>query len=212
MSHVQHVTLFSSSFQCCSVVLLWLIMDAVTLVAAALAVACENSRTAALEQVLRDRELAAMRAADLECQAAQRGHVWSQQLPRPAQLPLRAYQRTWQQAYSELDAEYQNALNALQAVGVANANGDSNRVAELARQELGAAPGDTESEAGSGTPELLGAAPDDNLSEAGSDDSQVPRCCRCGDRENLHLMDQSGPWLDAESEAERTYCSDCLCG
>ena len=178
---------------------LWLIMDAVTLVAAALAVACENSRTAALEQVLRDRELAAMRAADLECQAAQRGHVWSQQLPRPAQLPLHAYQRTWQQAYSELDAEYQNALNALQAVGVANAAGDSDRVAELVRQELGAAPGDN-------------SARDDAESEAGSDDSQVPRCRRCGDRENLHLMDRSGPWLDAESEAERTYCSDCLYG
>ena len=173
-------------------------MDAVTLVAAAVAVACDQSRTAALEEVLRDRELAAMRAADLECQVAQRGHVWSQQLPRPAQLPLHAYRRTWQQAYNELDTEYQNALNALQAVGVANANGDSNRVAELVRHELGAAPdvGDNSSEAGSGA----------------SDDSQVPRCCRCGDRENLHLMDQSGPWIDAESEAARTYCSDCLYG
>ena len=170
-------------------------MDAVTLVAAAVAMACDQSRTAALEEVLRDRELAAMRAADLECQVAQRGHVWSQQLPRPAQLPLHAYRRTWQQAYNELDTEYQNALNALQAVGVANANGDSNRVAELVRQELGAAPD-------------VG----DNSSEAGSDDSQVPRCFRCGDRENLHLMDQSGLWIDAESEAARTYCHECLYG
>ena len=206
-----HVSALSSSFQW----LLWLIMDALTLVAAAVAVACDQSRTAALEEVLRDRELAAMRAADLECQHAQRTHVWSHQLPRPAQLPLHAYLRTWQQAYNELDTEYQNALNALQAVGVANANGDSNRVAELVRQELGAAPGDTESEAGSGNPELLGAAPDDTSSNAGSDasdDSTVPRCRRCGDRDNLHVMDRSGPWLDAESEAERTYCSDCLYG
>ena len=45
-----------------------------------------------------------------------------------------------------------------------------------------------------------------------SDASQEPMCRRCGDRENLHLMNQSGPWLDAESEAERTYCSDCLYG
>ena len=43
-----------------------------------------------------------------------------------------------------------------------------------------------------------------------SEDSQEPHCRRCGDRDNLHLMDQSGPWLDAESEAERTYCHDCL--
>ena len=42
--------------------------------------------------------------------------------------------------------------------------------------------------------------------------SQEPMCRRCGDRENLHLMNQSGPWLDAESEAERTYCTDCLYG
>ena len=181
-------------------------MDAVILVAAALVVACENSRTAALEQVLRDRELAAMRAADLECQAAQRGHVWSQQLPRPAQLPLHAYQRTWQQAYNELDAEYQNALNALQAVGVANANGDSNRVAELVRQELG---GDADSahEGGESSSEAA------SVSDApASEDSQEPHCYRCGDRDNLHLMERSGPWLDAESEAERTYCSDCLYG
>ena len=127
-------------------------MDAVTLVAAALAVACKESRAAALAQLLREREFAAKRAVDLE--------------------------------------------SALQAVGVANAAGDSARVAELVRQ-------------------ALGAAPDDKLSEAGSDasdDSTEPRCRRCGDRDSLHLMDRSGPWLDAESEAERTYCSDCLYG
>ena len=196
-------------------------MDAVTLVAAAVAVACDQSRTAALEEVLRDRELAAMRAADLECQVAQRGHVWSQQLPRPAQLPLHAYERTWQQAYNELDTEYQNALNALQAVGVANANGDSNRVAELVRQELGA---DAAPDGADAAPDGADAAPDggESSSEAASvsdapnsDDSQdsaVPRCCRCGDRENLHLMDQSGPWIDAASEAARTYCHECLYG
>ena len=44
------------------------------------------------------------------------------------------------------------------------------------------------------------------------EDSQEPCCRRCGDRASLHVMDQSGPWLDAASEAERTYCSDCLYG
>ena len=188
-----------------SVRLLWLIMDAVTLIAAAVAVACDDSRTAALEEVVRERELASMRAADLECQFAQRGHVWSQQLPRPAQLPLHAYQRTWQQAYNELDAEYQHALNALHAVGVANAHGDSNRVAELVRQELG---GDADSAHEGGETEAASVSDAPN-SDADSQDS-VPHCTRCGDRENLHLMDQSGPWLDVASEAARTYCSDCL--
>ena len=163
-------------------------MDAVSLVGA-LAVACENSRAAALQEVLRGRELAAMRAADLESHVAQRTYVWSQLLLRPQQLPLRAFQRTWQQAYSELDAEHQSALTALRAIGVANAQGDVDRIAELVGHQFGAAPEDAE-----------------------SDDEQVPRCRRCGDRDNLHLMDQSGPWLDAESEAERTYCTDCLYG
>ena len=36
-----------------------------------------------------------------------------------------------------------------------------------------------------------------------SEDSQEPHCNRCGDRENLHLMDQSGLWIDAASEAAR---------
>ncbi len=168
-------------------------MDAVSLVAA-LAVACENSRAAALQQLLREREMSAMRAADLESHVAQRTYVWSQLLLRPQQLPLRAFQRTWQQAYSELDAEHQSALTALQAIGVANAQGDVDRIAELVGHQFGAAPED--------------------FTDAGaqSDDEQVPRCRRCGDRDNLHLMDQSGQWLDAESEAERTYCTDCLYG
>ena len=47
-------------------------MDAVTLVAAAVAVAVDNSRQAALNDLLLKRERAAMRAADLESRAAQR--------------------------------------------------------------------------------------------------------------------------------------------
>ena len=137
-------------------------MDAVTLVAAAVAVACEHGRNAALEEVLRDRELAAMRAADLESRIAQRLHVWSQQLPRPPQLPLQAYTRTWQQAYDQLETDYQHALDALQAVGVANENGDSERVAELVRHELGE---DNGSESSS-------AAEAASVSDAPDDDSQ----------------------------------------
>ena len=46
-----------------------------------------------------------------------------------------------------------------------------------------------------------------------SDSSHEPCCCRCGDRENLHVFarsDVSGVWQDVESAAERTYCVDCL--
>ena len=67
-------------------------MDAVTLVAAAVAVACDQSRNAALEEVLRDRELAAMRAADLESLVAQRMFTSNAQLPS-ARTPM-----TWRAA------------------------------------------------------------------------------------------------------------------
>ena len=53
-----------------------------------------------------------------------------------------------------------------------------------------------------------GDAPD----SAASDGSQEPMCCRCGDREHLHVFARSGVWLDVESEAARTYCVDCLNG
>ena len=53
---------------------------------------------------------------------------------------------------------------------------------------------------------------DDAPDSAASDASQEPMCCRCGDRENLHVFARSGVWLDVESEAERTYCVDCLNG
>ena len=47
-------------------------MDAMTLAAAAVAVAIEQSRQAAMHQVLLDREHAAMRAADAESNLAER--------------------------------------------------------------------------------------------------------------------------------------------
>ena len=47
-------------------------MDAITLVAAAVAVAIDQSRQAAMEQLLIDTEHAAMRAADAESRLAER--------------------------------------------------------------------------------------------------------------------------------------------
>ena len=55
-------------------------MDAVTLVAAAVAVAIDQSRQAAMEQVLQDRERAAMRAADAETRLAERVYHEAAQL------------------------------------------------------------------------------------------------------------------------------------
>ena len=105
-------------------------MDAVTLVAAAVAVAIDNSHQAALNDLLLERERAAMRAADLECHAAQRGHVGNQQLPRPRHASTEFYTTTWRDAYNRIDAEYQQTMAR---VGVANSLGDGELVAQLVR-------------------------------------------------------------------------------
>ena len=112
-----------------------------------MAIAIDNSRQTALNDLLLDRERAAMRAADLESQAAQRGHVWSQQLPRPRHAPVEVYTRTWRDAYNQLDTEYQQTLTTLHRVGVENSLGNSDRVAQLVREGLGFDPQPTESEA-----------------------------------------------------------------
>ncbi len=109
---------------------------------------------------------------------------------------MQAYTRTWQEAYNQLETDYKQALDTLQEVGVANNNGDSERVAALVRQELG---DDQEAEAAS----------DSDAPE--SDDSDEPQCARCGDRHNLTVLRQTGPFAEAVTEA-RTFCVDCLSG
>ena len=115
-------------------------MDAVTLCAAAVAVACDQSRNAALEDAIRDRELAQMRVAGLESLIAQRMFPWSQQLRRPGHVPDAFYSRTWQDCYAELETEYHQMRTTLNRVGVANSRGDGERVAQLVREELGFEP------------------------------------------------------------------------
>ena len=69
-------------------------MDAMTTVAAALAIAVEHSQAAALQQVLLDRERAAMTAEDRGSLLAQRFFTASTQVPgRP---------QTWQAAHRHL--------------------------------------------------------------------------------------------------------------
>ena len=83
-------------------------MDAVTLVAAAVAIAIENSRDAALEECLLDRERQAMRAADLESQIAFRtdmGHSRGAVYNAGAAFLLRpnpGSRRNWMEAERQL--------------------------------------------------------------------------------------------------------------
>ena len=102
-----------------------------------MAVAVENSRQAALNDLLLERERLAMHAAYLESRIAQRMFPWSQQLRRPGHVPDAFYSRTWQECYSELEADYHQMRAALNRVGIANARGDRTLVARLVRTELG---------------------------------------------------------------------------
>ena len=171
-------------------------MDAVTLVAAAVAVAIDNSHQAALNDLLLERERAAMRAADLECQAAQRGHVGNQQLPRPRHVPTEFYTRTWRDAYNRLDTEYQQTLTR---VGVANSLGNGELVAQLVREELGFDPQPTESESESEPEEGPPAEPSD---------LDAPACAVCGDRRNVTVVPPIGAFAGAD-RAARTLCLVC---
>ena len=129
-------------------------MDAVTLVAAAVAVACDQSRNAALEDVLRDRELAAMRAADLESLVAQRMYTSSLQLPAP-------YAQTWRESRGDLADNYDQLVQTLHDVRAANRRGDADRIEELINDELGSdAPGSQSSQS--------------DVSDSSSDQEQPP--------------------------------------
>ena len=64
-------------------------MDAATLVAAALSIAMDQSRDAAMEDLLQQREIQAMHAAGLESYMAQRMYTESLQQPqRPRARPM----------------------------------------------------------------------------------------------------------------------------
>ena len=129
-------------------------MDAITLVAAAVAVACDQSRNAALEDVLRDRELAAMRAADLESLVAQRMFTSSLQLPAP-------YAQTWRESRRDLADNYAEIVQTLHDVRAANRRGDADRIEELINDELGSdAPGSQSSQS--------------DVSDSSSDEEQPP--------------------------------------
>ena len=174
-------------------------MDAVTLVAAAVAVACDQSRNAALEDVLRDRELAAMRAADLESLVAQRMYTSSLQLPAP-------YAQTWRESRRDLADNYAQLVQTLHDVRAANRRGDGDRIEELVNDQLGSEHGSQSSQS----------EHESSQSAAGSSDEEPPpatnrRCARCGDTSNLELVLPTGPWVDAPIEA-RTYCRQCLHG
>ena len=102
-------------------------MDAVTLAAAALAIAVDESRDAALRQALLERERLATAVEDRDSFLAQRYFTGSMQLRGAAgHRP-----QTWQAAYEVRDDNFRQAVDALREVRAANREGDAERIDDL---------------------------------------------------------------------------------
>ena len=180
-------------------------MDGLTLAAAALAIAVEQSRDAALRQAVLERERLAMAVEDRDSFLAQRFFTRSMQLPSPQGRP-----QTWQAAYEVRDDNFEQVMDALREVRAANRHGDAERIEEVIARELG----DSSDEAEGSADEAEGSADE---AEGSSDeepaaDSQLPptyRCAVCGvTSRSVNLQLPTGRWANLPME-QRLVCDDC---
>ena len=107
-------------------------MDAPAVAAAAVAVAVLHAQAAAIEQLLRERERAAMANEDARSYIAQRHFVGSVQVPRDVIPPM-----TWEAAYHQRHQDLLLAHDAMRAAQRAARAGDGARVLDLLAAELG---------------------------------------------------------------------------
>ena len=106
-------------------------MDASSLAAAALAVAMEDSRSAAVREVMLDRERAAMVAEDRSSYIAQRHFVGSQQEPNSPVHPM-----PWREAYMVRSNDMMRAREVMRASLMVLRRGDAQRAREVMAQIL----------------------------------------------------------------------------
>ena len=92
-------------------------MDASSLAAAALAIAADESRDAALRELLLDRERAAMQAEDLRSYVAQRHFTTSLLVPR---APAMTWEAAFVQRHNDLLLAHDAMRSALLAVRQCN--------------------------------------------------------------------------------------------
>ena len=104
-------------------------MDASTLAAAALAVAADESRDAALRELLLDREHAAMQAEDLRSYVAQRHFTTSLLVPRAPAM-------TWEAAYAQRHNDLLWAHDAMRSAVLAMRHGDDSRAEAVLAAEV----------------------------------------------------------------------------
>ena len=115
-------------------------MDASAVAAAALAVAVEDSRAAAVRELLLDRERAAMANEDARSFLAQRFFVGSVQEPLPTR-PM-----TWEAAYAQRHQDLLLAHDAMRAALLAVRQGDDERAEGMLAAELGSSSEEAEEE------------------------------------------------------------------
>ena len=178
-------------------------MDAVTLVAAAVAIAVDQSRNAALEDSLQERERQAMRTADLESMVAQRMFTSSMQLPVVAPM-------TWRSAHTRAHNETVDLLTAIDQAARALRRGHDQQASELLEAELWRAgllesdssePADSDAESEPVEPvEQRREVPEEQV---------LRRCAGCGRMSaNVILQWPAGRWTDLPAE-DRMLCIYC---
>ena len=163
-------------------------MDASSLAAAALAVAMDESRDAAVRELLLARERAAMNAEDLRSYVAQRHFTASQLVPRA--LALTTWEAAFAQHHNVLLLAHDAMRDALRAVR----QGDDVRAEGLLAAEVRSSSEEEEGE------------------EETDEDDDALVCVLCG-REpagarRLLTMAAEGRWTGLALEARRV-CSDC---
>ena len=164
-------------------------MDAVTLVAAAVAIAVDQSRNAALEDSLLERERQAMRTADLESMAAQRMFTSNMQLPHGPP-------ETWRTAHTNLHGVVNLAWNAMRR-GWDETAYDVLEAEQMREQEERE---EQEERAEQWRAEQM---------RAGAVEQVLRRCAGCGRMSaNVILQWPAGRWTDLPAE-DRMLCIDC---
>ena len=171
-------------------------MDGLTLAAAALAIAVEQSRDAALRQAVLERERLAMGVEDRDSFLAQRFFVGSMQLraagqPRP---------QTWQAAYQVRDDNFEDVVDALRQVREANRRGDDQAIDNIVAELLDDDPQPPESSS--------------SADEASSEEERAPppilhRCVVCGRMtSSVNLQLPTGRWANLPMD-QRMVCDSC---
>ena len=117
-------------------------MDASSVAAAALAVATDHSRDAALRQALLDRERAAMTAEDRGSFLAQRLYTGSTQVPSTMR-PM-----TWRAAHQHVQNDVLGARDAMRAARRAIRHGNDERSEALLTAELGSSSDEADDDEG----------------------------------------------------------------